>query len=219
MITDLAKNSHKMAQDDFFSESAIQVGSSVNDAAEVKPDPISDSWCTNAELCRQLGEFDLDPCSNGRSHVRAAIRYSLDNGNDGLKDPWQGSVYCNGPYSNPLPWCNRLADYQGSWCALWKLDPTTKWWSELMGCGASFAPFRKRVKFERPDKPPLTANFPSVLVWHNGWSPGPELAAQLWMPLPSMNDPRIALFVKSVVDASREIETFLDVGIRGRLTR
>jgi hypothetical protein len=80
----------------------------------------------------------------------------------------------------------RLRVHDGPWCALVKLDTTTKWWRELMlGCGG-WAPFRRRVAFERPDKPPLTANFASALVWRR-WTPGTELASWIWLESPERN--------------------------------
>lgn len=141
----------------------------------------SDSWCTARDLADLLGRFTIDPCSNPRSHIHADRCLSLENGDDGLTAEWQGSVFWNGPYSNPLPWVERLACHPGAWVALTKSDPTTKWYAKLKHACTGDAPFRKRLKFERPDKPPLTANFPSHLFWHM-WKPSPELAARLWLP-------------------------------------
>lgn len=138
----------------------------------------TDEWCTPAWLAALLGEFDLDPCSNDRSHVRAGVRLSLEQGHDGLTAPWFGSVFVNGPYSDPLPWCRRLRDHRGPWCALWKLDPTTRWWATLMEANPTVAPFRKRLKFEGEQS--MTANFPSVLVY-SAWRPCTELAQHLWL--------------------------------------
>jgi hypothetical protein len=144
----------------------------------------SDSWCTPEWLCEELGEFGLDPCSNDASHVKAPHTWALPVF-DGIKLSWLGlgSVFVNPPYSAPLPWCTKLASHRGPWCALLKLDPTTKWYAVLAEAGASIAPFRKRIAFERADKPPLTANFPSMLAWGGGWQPSSALAARLWMPV------------------------------------
>lgn len=142
----------------------------------------SDSWCTAREVARLLGHFSTDPCSNPRSHISADQRFMLENGDDGLERRWGYSVFVNGPYSDPLPWCKRLAKHDGPWCSLWKLDPTTEWWSVLVTNGATWSPFRKRQKFERPDKPPLTANFPSVLLWRD-WTPSAALLELLWKPV------------------------------------
>ena len=137
-----------------------------------------DSWCTSRDLARMLGSFDFDPCSNERSHISAFRKYTVVD--DGLAHRWAGSVYCNGPYSDPLPWCKRLARHQDPWCALWKLDPTTEWFETLVNAGATWKAFRDRLKFERPDKPAITANFPSVLIYRN-WTPSPQLREMLWI--------------------------------------
>lgn len=142
----------------------------------------SDSWCTPRDLARLLGHFSTDPCSNPRSRISADQHYMLERGEDGLTRRWGYSVFVNGPYSDPMPWCRRLVKHDGPWCALWKLDPTTKWFATLAeGTGATWAAFRQRLKFERPDKPPITANFPSVLVYRD-WTPTPALAGLLWTP-------------------------------------
>ena len=145
----------------------------------------SDEWCTPKWLAGALGGyFDLDPCSNVRSHIRArqwcGSSHSVADRRDGLAFDWSGcSVYCNPPYSNVMPWAQKLAAHDGPWCALLKLDPTTKWWAELMRANPTVAPFRKRIKFEG-DKA-MTANFPSVLVFKRWW-PSDELQQHLWLP-------------------------------------
>lgn len=142
----------------------------------------SDCWCTSRDLAKLLGHFSTDPCSNPRSWIQSDDRYSLEAGHNGLERRWGYSVFVNGPYSLPMPWCKRLAKHDGPWCALWKLDPTTKWFAAMVEAGATWAAFRSRLKFERPDKPPLTANFPSVLVYRD-WTPNAALAALLWKPV------------------------------------
>lgn len=140
----------------------------------------TDAQCTPRDLAIALGRFSLDPCSSPRSHVQADTQYMLEAGQDGLSLPWFGSVYCNGPYSDPLPWCLRLAAHDGPWCSLWKLDPTTRWFTALANAGASWGAFRKRLRFERPGNVGC-ANFPSVLVWRD-WMPSNEVLALLWRP-------------------------------------
>jgi hypothetical protein len=146
----------------------------------------SDAQCTPRDLALELGWFDLDPCSNPRSHILARETYSLENGQDGLALPWIGSVWCNGRYSEPLPWCQRLRRHDGPWCALWKLDTTTRWFAELLSPGprgtvATWAPFRSRLRFDRPGNV-AHADFASVLVWRD-WTPPDAVKARLWMPM------------------------------------
>lgn len=76
----------------------------------------SDEWNTPKELAdllyRVLGEFDLDPASNPRSHIRA--KRSFSESDNGLAQEWRGRVWCNPPYSNISPWCERmLAAHKG----------------------------------------------------------------------------------------------------------
>jgi hypothetical protein len=144
----------------------------------------SDSWCTPEWLAKLLGFFDLDPCSNERSHILAASECRLDHAlvdhRDGLAFDWSNrSVFCNPPYSDVMPWARKLSAHGSPWVALVKLDPTTKWWAQLMAARPRVAPFRKRIKFE--GNLAMTANFPSVLVWR-GWTPCAELTQHLWLP-------------------------------------
>lgn len=163
----------------------------------VVADGSTDAQCTPRDLALELGRFTLDPCSNPRSHILSDVRYCLEDGDDGLALPWHGSVWCNGPYSDPLPWCERLRAHNGPWCALWKLDPTTAWFAMLVRCGASWAPFRKRLRFEKPDNCG-SADFASVLMWRD-WTPPGAVCARLWMPVD--NQTRAAIKASEELDA------------------
>lgn len=139
----------------------------------------TDDWCTPRWLADLLGPFDLDPCSNERSHIKAET-VCIEGTADGLKERWaRWRVFVNPPYSKPLPWCQKLRDHDGPWCALLKLDPSTRWWAALMEATPTVAPFRKRLKFEGDQS--MTANFPSVLVY-SAWRPSRALASHLWLP-------------------------------------
>jgi len=146
----------------------------------------TDAQCTPRHVALALGRFDLDVCSNPRSHILADRSFMLENGDDGLAEPWTradgsvASVWCNGPYSAPLPWCERLRAHRGPWAALWKLDTTTAWFNVLACSGASWAPFRERLAFERAGNCGV-ANFSSVLFWKD-WKPSKELLGMLWAP-------------------------------------
>lgn len=146
--------------------------------------PSTDEWATPLWLADALGPFDIDPCSNDRSHIKSVQACAIDgvddyDSRDGLTFPWHGSAFVNPPYSNVGPWAERLAAHEGHWVALVKLDPTTKWWATLMSASPTVAPFRKRIKFEGPKA--MTANFPSVLVY-SAWRPPIALRPHLWLP-------------------------------------
>lgn len=54
------------------------------------------------------GKIDLDPCGHPESPVRARHRIMLQDGGDGLRDPWVGDiVYMNPPFSAALAWLRR----------------------------------------------------------------------------------------------------------------
>jgi hypothetical protein len=157
----------------------------------------SDSWRTPMWLADLLGKFDLDPCTGPGSFIQATVNITKET--NGLIYPWDtadvigdeyplmwrpASVYCNPPYSDPSPWCARLRGHAGPWVALVKLDPTTRWWADLMMASPIWAPFKRRLRFAPPpgwDRPAMTASFPSALVWHS-WIPCTELQNHLWMP-------------------------------------
>lgn len=145
----------------------------------------TDAQCTPRDLALDLGRFDLDVCSNPRSHILADRSFMLERGEDGLALPWTradgspASVWCNGPYSDPRPWCERLRAHRAPWACLWKLDSTTEWFAQLMiGCDA-YGQFRKRLKFERAGNVG-SADFASVLFWGQGWTPSPAVLTRLW---------------------------------------
>lgn len=162
-----------------------------NSASKLRPasdnitDFGSDDWCTPKWLADALGDFDLDPCANDRSHIRSVEACSSTgeddyDARDGLTYPWRRvSVFVNCPYSNVMPWAVKLTAHGGPWCALVKLDPTTRWWATLMVETPTVAPFRKRLKFEGANA--TTANFPSVLVY-SAWRPPVALRPHLWLP-------------------------------------
>jgi hypothetical protein len=58
----------------------------------------------------------LDPCGflnpDGKPYVKTAITcYTLQRGQDGLKLPWFGSVFCNPPYDKNKEWLQRCWEH------------------------------------------------------------------------------------------------------------
>lgn len=68
------------------------------------PDSLSVDWCTPDDIVERVhrvfgGPPGLDPCSNQYSKVGAARSFRLDQGQDGLIDPWDAeTVYMNPPF-------------------------------------------------------------------------------------------------------------------------
>jgi len=55
-----------------------------------------------------LGGIDLDPATNAEAQaiIRAHRHYTA--ADNGLLLPWAGRVWCNPPYSDPLPWVRKM---------------------------------------------------------------------------------------------------------------
>lgn len=132
------------------------------------------TWCTPEvvlERVRRVGPIMLDPCSNGRSIVRAKTEWrGPPHGPDGLAEPWAGHglVYCNPPYGRGI----------GQWvakCALEALDgaevialvparPDTAWWHEAVVLHAAAICFwRGRLSFLGAA---AGAPFPSAVIYY-----------------------------------------------------
>ncbi len=129
----------------------------------------TDRYCTPQELVDLLPEFDLDPCSNTNSVVRAKRTVMLPE--NGLEATWEGLVWCNPPYSYVPPWVDAAGEAANGKAAatvfmLIKNDPTTRWWAKaVLEYGATSFPLRKRVKFIGGDG---KSKFTSALLVFNG---------------------------------------------------
>lgn len=131
-----------------------------------------DTWCTPKWITAAIGDFDLDPCANDRSHVSARTCFRLERGEDGLARAagigrdWR--VFINPPYSDVMPW---VKAYQHTRFAfLLKFDPSTRWFAELVQhTGLILAPRGTRIQFEPPPGvPPKKAKanqFPHALFY------------------------------------------------------
>lgn len=64
--------------------------------------------CSTIRDAQKVKAFDLDPCSDvvGNRNVKALTFYTF--AEDGLANPWFGSMYVNWPFSDPLPWMQYL---------------------------------------------------------------------------------------------------------------
>jgi hypothetical protein len=153
-------------------------------------EPDRGTWCTPAWLAELLGKFDLDPCSNTRSHVRASRYFALDDGDDGLalakKVASDTRVFINPPYENGavLRW---IRAYQNTRFAfLLRFDPSTDWFSELYRITSLVAiPRGRRVNFEPPPGVQASSNtFPHAVFFARAEDARRELlrACFAWRP-------------------------------------
>ena len=123
-------------------------------------------WLTPPGLVKALGEFDLDPCG-APGHKLASKTYLLEQGDDGLRDPWFGRVWLNPPYGREQePFLRRLVEH-GRGTALIFARTETRVFHELVWGAATAVLFlRGRLTFMQADggKPVANAGAPSVLV-------------------------------------------------------
>lgn len=134
-------------------------------------EPARDEWCTPAWVAEMIGRFDLDPCSNARSHIRATARYSLDDGDDGLalaaKVAPTARVFVNPPYSagSVAKWVSAYGHTR--FCFLLRFDPSTEWFCVLYARSLLVAiPRGRRINFEPPPGVRASSNtFPHALFY------------------------------------------------------
>lgn len=133
-------------------------------------------WLTPLELVKPLGTFDLDPCG-APGHNVADATYLLEEGNDGLTDPWFGRVWLNPPYGpSQKPFMRRMVDHHNG-TALIFARTETKLFNETVWEAATAILFLKgRVTFLDSSGKPAKANSgaPSCLVAY-----GPDDAGAL----------------------------------------
>lgn len=112
-----------------------------------------DSYCTPDDVTAALPDVDLDPCSNPRSSVRAATTFSLEAGQDGLALPWFGMVYVNFPFSDPLPWAEKIAEEHPNLTGIGVMcnaDHSPAWWHVLAEMLPLRLDFDERLQFKPP---------------------------------------------------------------------
>jgi hypothetical protein len=73
-----------------------------------------DEWYTPRWLFDALGiKFEIDVCAplnTTYSSVPALRGFTIED--DGLAQPWDGTVWCNPPYSKPEPWARRMIHHR-----------------------------------------------------------------------------------------------------------
>lgn len=126
----------------------------------------TDVWLTPPDLIQSLGEFDLDPCCpNNLSWKTAKQFYSLENDQDGLSLAWNGRVWLNPPYSNWVPFIEKLKSH-GNGIALISARTETKGFFDHVWYSAHSIFFvKKRIKFVKHDLSPSgSSTAASVLI-------------------------------------------------------
>jgi hypothetical protein len=125
----------------------------------------SDHWYTPPWIFDGLGiTFDLDVAAPAEplEWIPARRSYTLDD--DGLAQPWHGTVWCNPPYSAPTAWCYRWAQH-GDGCILLRADLSTRGPFAATAAASSLYVPPRRVQFVNGQGGETGAvNFSSVLL-------------------------------------------------------
>ena len=134
-------------------------------------------WLTPKSLVEPLGLFDLDPCGAPGWEL-AKTTYLLENGDDGLRDPWFGRVWCNPPYGREAePFLARMLEHNCGTALIFARTETRSFFKYVWGGATAVLFLKGRVQFLNPDGTSSgnSAGAPSVLVAY-----GKEDARMLW---------------------------------------
>jgi len=126
----------------------------------------TDVWLTPPSLIEQLGEFDLDPCSpNNLPWKTAKSFYSLENNQCGLSLPWDGRVWLNPPYSNWVPFMEKLKTHNNGIALIFARTETKGFFDHVWDGADSILFLKRRVKFVKADlSGGGSSTAPSVLI-------------------------------------------------------
>jgi hypothetical protein len=106
----------------------------------------NDDVATKPELWRPLADamdgFDLDPAAGCEPTPIAENRYTK--ADDGLAQPWYGTVWLNPPFSDKTPWYRKLVDEMWNGdadaaVALATVDPSADWFHEWFSTADAIA--------------------------------------------------------------------------------
>lgn len=123
-------------------------------------------WLTPRPLVEALGAFDLDPCG-APGHELARRTYLPEDGQDGLREPWEGRVWLNPPYGREAePFLARLADHGRGTALIFARTETRTFDEYVWGRATAVLFIRGRLVFLDADGVPATHNAgaPSCLV-------------------------------------------------------
>lgn len=124
----------------------------------------TDTWLTPPSIIKSLGEFDLDPCTPDFMPWQTA-KHRYTEYDNGLIQPWFGSVWCNPPYSNIQQWLQRCSEYMKCIALVFARTETKAFHQWVWPKADSIFFFEKRITFySGTGIKAMNAGAPSVLV-------------------------------------------------------
>jgi hypothetical protein len=123
-------------------------------------------WFTPPEIIRELGPFDLDPCTGiVRPWDTAKVHYTKED--NGLVKEWFGRVWCNPPYGDHMvPWLAKNASYRNSIALIFARTDRPDVHRYVFEAADSILYLEGRIWFYTPDGKRAKANggAPNILI-------------------------------------------------------
>ena len=125
----------------------------------------SDEWWTPPHIFDALGvEFDLDPCAPDGGVPWVPAKKHCTAPMDGLRSPWEGTVWMNPPYSHVGRWMSRFTEHNNG-IALAFARTDTAWFQSVAPVATGLCFIRGRLRFHSPAGVAAeNAPAPSVLI-------------------------------------------------------
>lgn len=126
----------------------------------------TDEWLTPPDLIRQLGSFDLDPCSPIARPWDTVTRH-LTTIDDGLSQKWTGRVWLNPPYGKEAEkWLHKLSDHNNGIALIFARTETKSFFKEVWYKADAVLFIKGRLYFHDVlgVRGPANAGAPNVLI-------------------------------------------------------
>jgi hypothetical protein len=106
----------------------------------------NDDLRTPEWIWSQLGPISLDPCAGAETAI-AKVNWSIERGENGLKRPWFGFVFCNPPFSQKEAWASKMIAHDNGILLLPERG-SAPWFGELAVAAGKYWVMGKKINFE-----------------------------------------------------------------------